>query len=133
MATHAPITGAPKRALSIPAPPAAITRALARFDRDQLAGFIAVAIDLLDLAEGDTDTEANGDELDGTDAEDDFHPHIDGRGEPGCPVSDSDCCSAGDDTGTDHVSRLKLGFDVGHAILDEDAEDGHDRESDPAR
>lgn len=47
-----------------PAPPAAVTRVLATFDRDQLAGFIAVAIDLLDLAAGDPDVEPNGDEED---------------------------------------------------------------------
>jgi hypothetical protein len=35
------------------APPAAISRLLARFDREQLAGFIEVAIDLLDVAAGD--------------------------------------------------------------------------------
>lgn len=40
-----------------PVPPAAISRVLSRFDRDQLAGFIAVAIDLLDLADGDPDLE----------------------------------------------------------------------------
>lgn len=63
MATHAPITGAPTRAPFIPAPPAAITRVLSRFDRDQLASFIVVAIDLLDVAAGDPDLE------DGHDAE----------------------------------------------------------------
>lgn len=47
-----------------PAPPAAITRVLSRFDRTALAGFIEVAIDLLDVAEGDTDAEDNGDEED---------------------------------------------------------------------
>ncbi|WP_414901293.1 hypothetical protein ACMT1E_15050 [Sphingomonas flavalba] len=57
MATHAPTTGAPTRASFISAPPPAITRVLAAFDRDQLAGFVAVAIDLLDLADGDPDRE----------------------------------------------------------------------------
>jgi hypothetical protein len=40
-----------------PAPPAAVSRVLASFDRAQLAGFVAVAIDLLDLAAGDPDFE----------------------------------------------------------------------------
>lgn len=48
-----------------PAPPAAISRVLATFDRQQLEGFIAVAIDLLDLADGDPDREED-------DAEDSF-------------------------------------------------------------
>lgn len=47
------------------------------------------AIDRLDELDGDTDVEANGDELDGSLGEDDFHSHgttpWDG---PGCPVSD---------------------------------------------
>jgi len=50
----------------VPAPPAAITRVLATFDRNQLEGFIAVALDLLDLADGDPEAE------DSTDLEDDF-------------------------------------------------------------
>ena len=62
MATHAPIMGAPTRAPVIPVPPAAITRVLSRFDRDQLAGFITVAIDLLDVAAGDPDLEDGGDD-----------------------------------------------------------------------
>ena len=92
MATHAPITGAPIRAPFIPAPPAAITRVLSRFDREQLSGFITVALDLLDLAEGDSDIEANGDELDGTAGEDDFYPHSNWQGSPGCPVADPGGC-----------------------------------------
>ena len=36
-----------------PAPPAAISRVLATFDRDQLEAFIEVAIGLLDLADGE--------------------------------------------------------------------------------
>lgn len=91
MAIHAPTMGAPNRAPFIPAPPAAITRVLSRFDRDQLAGFITVAIDLLDLSDGDNDIEANGDELDGTASEDDFYPHTNnGWFGPGCPIADSD-------------------------------------------
>ena len=42
--------------------PAAAARLLSQFDRDQLEGFIAVAIDVLDAIEGDTDVELNGDE-----------------------------------------------------------------------
>jgi hypothetical protein len=40
-----------------PPPPAAVSRVLATFDRHQLEGFIAVALDLLDLADGDLDME----------------------------------------------------------------------------
>ena len=104
-----------------PAPPAAVSRVLSTFDREQLAGFIAVAIELLDLADGDTDVEFNGDELDGSMGEDDFHPQANWDGIAGCPVSDppepddedtgieddprgcdpeEDCCSADDDRGT---------------------------------
>ena len=38
-------------------PPAAVSRVLANFDRAQLEGFIAIAIDLLDFADGDPDLE----------------------------------------------------------------------------
>lgn len=71
------------------APPAAVARILSRFDRDQLAAFISVAIDLLDVADGDPDVELNGDEKDGSLGEDDFHDRSETwSGMPGCPVSD---------------------------------------------
>lgn len=38
-------------------PPAAISRVLASFERHELVGFISVAIDLLDLTDGDLDLE----------------------------------------------------------------------------
>ncbi|HVR91462.1 MAG TPA: hypothetical protein VHG29_10265 [Novosphingobium sp.] len=42
----------------------AVARILARFDRDQLHGFIAVAIDLADAMEPDPDLEPDGDDQD---------------------------------------------------------------------
>lgn len=76
---------------------AAVSRVLATFTREELAGFIAIAIDLLDLAEGDPDLEPNGDELDGTGAEDDFLPeHIRDDGWPGDPGDAEDDDPAGD-------------------------------------
>jgi hypothetical protein len=101
MAVHASITAA---APFTPAPPAAITRILSRFDRDQLAGFIAVAIDLLDAADGDSDIEPNGDELDGSRAEDDFIRHIE-LGGPGCPFSDP---AEDDDAACRRAHRARL-------------------------
>jgi hypothetical protein len=81
----------------IPIPGAAtpVERILSRFDRAQLEGFIAVAIDLLDIADGDTDVELNGDEADGTGGEDDFIDHhtlVGDWGNAGCPVSDPGGC-----------------------------------------
>ena len=63
-----------------PPPPAAISRVLANFDRAALEGFIAVAIDLLDLAEPDPDAEELG-------LEDSFMYHP--ADSAGCPVADS--------------------------------------------
>ena len=66
-------------------PPAAISRVLSRFDREQLAGFVAVAIDLMDLADPDPDLE------DATDLEDDFalSPQAIGYSTgPGCEIGD---------------------------------------------
>ena len=74
-----------------------IDRVLSTFDREQLSGFIEVALALLDLADGDPDLEPNGDELDGTAGEDDFYPHSNWLAQPGCPISDPDACSASDD------------------------------------
>lgn len=85
-------------------PPAAVMRMLALHSREQLEGFVEVAIGLLDLVDGDPDvegidddaepvdddTELNGDERDSSNAEDEclagYVPH---EG-PGCPIADSD-------------------------------------------
>ena len=53
------------------APMPAVMRTLARFDRTKIEGFITVAIGLLDVIDGDSDVELNGDELDANHAEDD--------------------------------------------------------------
>lgn len=42
----------------------AIGAILARYDREMLAAFVTVAIDLMDVADGDLDVELNGDEND---------------------------------------------------------------------
>lgn len=61
--------------------------------RPVLSRLVARMIDRIDELDGDTDIEANGDELDGSMAEDDFHAqNHNWRGEPGCPVSDPDSC-----------------------------------------
>lgn len=95
MATHAPITGAPSRASTIRHPAAlppmpAVQRILLRYahhDRETLEAFLSVAIDLLDLVDGDIDREA-------TDLEDDFalSPIATDYAEhgPGCAISDQD-------------------------------------------
>lgn len=70
-------------------PPAAVLRVLSQHSRDELAGFISIAIDLMDLADGDPDAE------DAYDLEDDFtfsditRRHFMPAG-PGCPISDQD-------------------------------------------
>jgi hypothetical protein len=68
--------GALERIPGQPVPPAAISRVLARFDRPALEGFIAVALDLLDFADGDADEEEVGDETDGKFAEDEPAAHF---------------------------------------------------------
>ena len=68
-------------------PPApAVMQVLRRFDRQSLASFITVAIELLDVVDGDSDTEPNGDKLDGNPSEDEFMIHsLATGGGPGCP------------------------------------------------
>lgn len=56
-----------------PAPPAAITRILAQFDRPQLEGSIEVAIGLLDVADGDPDLEKDDDDTEHDGREDVDH------------------------------------------------------------
>ena len=59
--------------------------------KNALAKFNYAAIDLLDALSVDAEVEANGDELDGTAAEDDFIDWGNG-GIAGCPVSDPGGC-----------------------------------------
>lgn len=86
------------RANDIAPPPAAITRILSRFDREQLEGFVAVAIDLMDLADGDPDIE-DGDaaeeddpsgqcDEDGVNTSGGLYAHGSRHDGPGCPISD---------------------------------------------
>ncbi len=98
-----------------PVLPAAVSRVLATFNRAQVEGFIAIAIDLLDLADaaadpdvplfaagrhdgapGDIDdAEDDGDAEDHDSAEDDFIPHS-GDG-AGCPLADPGGLDVGED------------------------------------
>src|SRR5688500_17842657 len=57
-----------------------------RILRSSLTAAIAELVDLLDQLDGDPDLGPDGDELDGTGAEDDFCDH--NAGGPGCPASD---------------------------------------------
>lgn len=57
--------------------------------RQALDRLVERAIDHMDEQDGDTDVEANGDELDGSMGEDDFHHQsANWLAHPGCPVSD---------------------------------------------
>jgi hypothetical protein len=62
--------GKVERLNSSPLPMPAVARILSRFDREQLAAFMEVAVELIDVMEGDPEledddpAEANGDEAD---------------------------------------------------------------------
>lgn len=56
--------------------------------RAALNRLVERAIDRMDELDGDTDIEANGDELDGQDTEDEFLDR--GGWSPGCPIADPD-------------------------------------------
>ena len=76
----------------IPVPPAAVSRLLARFDRNQLAGFISVAIDLLDIADDDHEDVP------------DFRSRSDGA--PGDPAdAEPDDDAKGDTAWSEHHTR----------------------------
>ena len=83
-------------------------------------------IDRMDELDGDPDMELVGDELDGTGGEDDFYPHSNWRGMPGCSVSDPDCCLCREDIGSDHQATTKMGFDS--TLGDDEVEEGGDLE-----
>lgn len=71
--------------------------------RAQVETSIEALIGLLDELDGDPDVEANGDELDGSPAEDDFWSHGAVDHGAGCAVSDPDC--AVDDVPCDDLDQ----------------------------
>lgn len=102
------------------APPAAVMRVLERFQRGELEGFIAVAIDLLDTLSGDPEAE------DAIDLEDDFAFSqnaqlylLDG---PGCPISDPSAQCDEDELSTD-LGRV---WDHGPGCMISDNDIEHD-------
>ena len=103
---------------------ALLESAIRRLSRDALADLCEQLIDRLDTIDGDSDIEPNGDELDGTGAEDDYQTGCEVAGPfPGCPISDpsedgdSDYCEASDDRGSSGPNALFRGF-VSHKQLD---------------
>lgn len=91
------------------APAPAVMRILGRFDRQLLASFITVAIDLLDVVDGDADAEPNADEDDGNASEDDFMHHEPNG--PGCPIADPDAAVDDDDCDDPHMDlEADIGF-----------------------
>jgi hypothetical protein len=74
-----------------------IAQAIPKLTRHDLVALTERLIDRLDELEPDPDIEPNGDEMDCTAAEDDFYPHSNWRGEPGCPISDPGGVAEGED------------------------------------
>ena len=89
MMTTQPNMGSVSALPAIPPMPA-VARILARFERDQLAGFIAVALDLLDTLDGPEDAE--DDDPCGQCDEDGINTDLERActGSPGCDISDPD-------------------------------------------
>lgn len=86
-----------------PLPLSLIAQAIPKLTRHDLEALAERLIDHLDEQEPDPDIELNGDELDGSLAEDDFSPqNAGGLPGPGCPLSDPDM--AVDDQGCDDIN-----------------------------
>lgn len=70
--------------------PAALIRTLGRFDRQTVEAFISVAIELLDVLDGNSDVEE--DDPSGQCDEDEINTNLDCTqdGMPGCVISDND-------------------------------------------
>ncbi len=68
----------------------ALAATMLRFDRNTLAGFVEVAVAILDCSDGDPDIELNGDETDHGNTEECFIDHRVSRDAyPGRPISDT--------------------------------------------
>lgn len=104
-------------------PMPAVVRILSQFDRPQLAGFIEVAIGLLDTLDGDPDIEANGDELDGANGEDEAFYGTGGiawaeLSGAGCPISDpgGTALDPGEADNSEGAHCLQYGIDQTQAL-----------------
>lgn len=105
-------------------PMPAVARILSRFDRDQLHGFIAVAIDLADAMDGDADLEGECSEDEVSRCTDTGQP-VRGDG-PGCDIAD-----AGENAWIEWTTMRgsqKRGPNI--AQMHEDAEDDNPAEDD---
>lgn len=89
------------------------TRWLSRTEQEDLIERLIAHIDSMD---GDSDLELNGDELDGSLGEDDFHIHDDVMRYPGCPVSDP----GGQYDEDDYTGPVPKGEGAGCGISDPD-------------
>lgn len=101
------------------APAAPLMRLLSRFDRRKVEAFAEISIAMLDLMDPDPDLEPNGDELDGSNAEDDYHGSANTGlwSGPGCPISDPDlaaddvACDGDDDREPEECGHAEYGID----------------------
>lgn len=88
-------------------PPAPILAVLSRYRREEIEGFIEIAIGLLDMTDGDADLEPNGDH-EGECSEEGITTSfaLARHSGPGCAISD--CDSAVDDQPCDPESDAAL-------------------------
>jgi len=108
-------------------PVALLEQAISQLSRSELAGLTERLIDRLDELDPDPDLEPNGDELDGTGAEDEalLEPCRDQR--PGCPISDipedddEDFCTSSDDRGSRGPNARFPGYSQ-HKEIEADAD-----------
>jgi hypothetical protein len=115
MATRARNSGGPTGL-----PLSLIAQAIPKLTRHDLEALTERLIDYLDEQDSDPDIEPNGDELDGSNAEDDYG-HTCNSGiysHPGCPIADPDTacddygCDGETDTEVDDaVTFLRFGMD----------------------
>ncbi|OYX67027.1 MAG: hypothetical protein B7Y88_04185 [Sphingomonadales bacterium 32-64-17] len=103
------------------------------FRRDELSAFIAVGIELVDAMDGDPDIEPNGDEEDGTFAEDEGAAKFATmRSGPGCIEADpdrgaddvGDCSDAEDDFWLSPAALFHGSKGPGCLASDDDRPDG---------
>lgn len=116
-------------------PMPAVALILSRYDRAKLGSFIEIAIELMDVADGDFDAETGGDDLDGSGAAEEDTPQLNSMieyfGNPEDAEEDSEDCSHDEGEPDYHKRRRHCRNEGGPGCAISDSDYGGEEPGEP--